>query len=260
MRIIASLLFFVVTTAAAATAQDVAPLGSPMSCVEALRAPPVVDLTSTQEPTEEPPANMLRAVIPAHDRLTKRVFIVLDVSSSMSGASLDRAMGAVRALLSSDVDDFEVAIIAFNDQSHRWPGIPEPDAYRPVPAGWARFPSVEALESANAWLAGFGGSGNTRPCDALAEALREQRKDMSILLVTDGIFTGGPEAAIRVVDEGQSRRADSRDGAAVMVVYGLGANAEKQAHLARFGRQGGGGFFVDSNPPPGPTGVIRAVR
>ena len=216
-----------------------------------LRVDPVIDLAAepAQEPVE-PPINFLRAVVPATERLTKRVFLVIDVSGSMRGDPLGKALRATACLLSSPVDDFEVAIIAFNDQAHRWPGVPEPDDYRPVPPGWARLPSAEALESANAWLAGFSGSGSTRPCDALAEALREQRKDMSVLLVTDGLFDGGQDESVSVFEEGQTRRARGSVGRAVFVVYGVGQDTAGRAHLAHFGREGGGGFFVDSNQKP----------
>lgn len=239
----------VVITSSSALAQDVATVSSPTHIL-GLRAAPGLDLTRADPDEIEPPppVEYVRAVVRPTDRLSRRVFVVLDVSGSMTGDSLQRAMRLVGELLHSPIDDYELAIGAFSDRTWRWEGVPEPDDYRPVPQGWARFPSMDALNSAQAWLSGFRANGGTNPCAALREALQEGRKDMSVLLVTDGKFDNGPAAALEVFNAEMSKRR------VVFMVYGVGNGVENEAHLAYMGREGGGGFWVDAEPPKNEEG------
>src|SRR5690606_27366979 len=109
-------------------------------------------------------------------------------SGSMHGDHFDRALRAVRDMFEHPTDDLEVGVIAFNDAAIRWPGRPEPERRRPVPPGWASLPSEESVDAANRWLEQLGAGGDTLIIPALSAALSEPRDELSIILVTDGLF------------------------------------------------------------------------
>lgn len=244
---VAALCFASVVFASASLAQDVGPVQS-SEPVQGMAAAPALDLSTPPE-EEEPPVNLLRAIVAPTERMTKHVVLVIDVSGSMSGAPLGRALSMVASLIAAPLDELQVAIIVFSGTSSRWEGVPEPDLPKPVPRLWAAFPSVPALADANAWLSKFGGAGGTNPCGALDEAIREPREELSILLITDGIFDGGPDRATAAVTAAQAAREQVGRGRAPVFVYGVGPNVAASEHLAGYARESGGGFFVDAEPP-----------
>jgi Mg-chelatase subunit ChlD len=186
-------------------------------------------------------------------RITRRVLFVVDRSGSMHGDHFGRALNAVRGMLEQSTDDLEVAVLAFNDGATRWPGRPEPDRARPVPAGWAALPSDDAVDAANAWLEQLGAGGDTLIIPALKEALAEPREDLSVVLVTDGLF--GRERTddiMGLIAARQQEREQRGWGRAVVACYGLGSS---QRILARIGDVGLGGYIREELPPDEDVGI-----
>ena len=214
-------------------------------------------VTPKDEPVEIPSSplgdDVLRAVEKPSTQLTKRLFLVLDVSGSMRGLKLGRVLQTVSQVIQQPLDEAEVAIVTFNERSERWPGLPEPDADKPVPPGWARLPSVVALNYAQGWVASRDAGSSTDPTTAMNRAFEDTREGLSIVLVTDGEFNGpayttDDHAFDKLVADGQAERERKGLGRAPIMVFGVGASAERQEHLVRVGRDYGGGFWVDKDP------------
>lgn len=177
--------------------------------------------------------------------ITRRVLFVVDRSGSMHGDHFSRALAAVRDMIEHPTDDLEVAVLAFNDAAVRWPGKPE-EGRRNVPAGWAALPSDSAVSEAEGWLAALGAGGDTLVIPALRAAMGERRQELSVVLVSDGLF--GRERTddiLGVITSGQAEREAAGLGHAVVAVYGLGPN---QKVLCRIGELGGGGYIREEVP------------
>jgi hypothetical protein len=185
----------------------------------------------------------IKAVVKLDGRLTRRVFLVLDVSGSMrTDNRISRVVQVLKHVMGQPVDDLEVAVIAFSSGFERWLGVPEPDAKPPVPVGWARLPSAIALESAQVWVSTRISAG-TEPNSALKAAITEARDEVSVVFVTDGDFGG--DSCVAAFREAQKTRKTAGRAEAPTLVYGVGDEAAQYEHLKTIGREGGIGFWVD---------------
>lgn len=192
------------------------------------------------------PLDDLVAIVHPETTLTQRIILVIDVSGSMkSEGRISRALQVVQHIMENPTDDLEVAVVTFNTIAERWPGIPEPDARDPVPPGWARLPSADALLSAQAFVESRY-AGGTDPVEAITLAISEPRDDVSVVFITDGVFDG--QACVAAVRLAQGLRLVSGRQPAPVLVYGVGSGAEKRPHMEVIGREGGGGFWVDKKP------------
>jgi von Willebrand factor type A domain len=183
----------------------------------------------------------LQLVVPAQTRVTKRLLFVVDTSGSMRGGKFEAAAEALVRILEQPVDEVEFGVLAFSNQTRRWEGIPEPDLARPVPEGWAGLPSLEAIEAAAGFVGDQGANGDTFVIPALEEALAEERDQLSVVLVTDGIFQReDSEQILAAVSAAQEQRRERGLGEAVLVVYGVGGDLRI---LRSLGEVGLGGFY-----------------
>lgn len=202
-------------------------------------------------------AIQLHVEVPPTTPITRRVLFVVDRSGSMHGDHFSRALAAVRDMLQQPTDDLEVAVIAFNDAAVRWPGKPE-EGRRTVPAGWAALPSDTAVAEAEAWLESLGAGGDTLVIPALRAALGERRGELSIVLVSDGLF--GRERTddiLGMIRSMQAEREEAGLGRAVLAVYGLGPS---QKILCRIGEMGGGGYVREEVPLDDDVEALQKVQ
>lgn len=189
--------------------------------------------------------------------ITRRVLFVVDRSGSMHGDHFSRALAAVRDMIEHPTDDLEVALIAFNDAAIRWPGKPE-EGRRNVPAGWAALPSDTAVGEAEAWLEALGAGGDTLVIPALRAAMGERRQELSVVLVSDGLF--GRERTddiLGVITNAQAEREAAGLGRAVVAVYGLGPS---QKVLCRIGEMGHGGYIREEVPLEDEAEALQKVH
>ena len=189
--------------------------------------------------------------------ITRRVLFVVDRSGSMHGDHFSRALAAVRDMIEHPTDDLEVALIAFNDAAIRWPGKPE-EGRRSVPAGWAALPSDTAVAEAEGWLEALGAGGDTLVIPALRAAMTERRQELSVVLVSDGLF--GRERTddiLGVITSAQAEREAAGLGHAVVAVYGLGPN---QKVLCRIGELGRGGYIREEVPLEDEAGALQKIQ
>lgn len=181
----------------------------------------------------------LVTVVEPQERLTKRILFIVDVSGSMRGDKFATACAATLGAFQQPVDELEIAVLAFNDEPKRWPGIPEEGDGRSIPAGWAALPSEEAVRKAEKFLSDLGAEGDTLVIPAIGKALEEERKELSLVLVTDGIFQRETQEEVMAAFEaGQKRREERELGRAVLLAYGVGGEAPVLKGLGQVGRGG----------------------
>ena len=104
-----------------------------------------------------------------------------------------------------------------------------------------------AVAEANAWLHKLGAGGDTLIIPALKDALAEPREELSVVLVTDGLF--GRERTddiMGLIAARQEEREKLGLGRAVIACYGLGST---QRILGRIGEVGGGGYIREQLTP-----------
>ena len=185
------------------------------------------------------PAILLSAgfltVVPPEARLTRRILFVVDTSGSMRGDKFGQACSAVLKVAEQPVDEVEIAVLAFNHGTRRWTGVPE----KGIPPGWAALPSLHATQAAAGFLAQGGAGGDTQVISALREALAEKRDELSIVLVTDGLFVREKtEDVIQALKTGQEERVKNKLKPAVLLVYGIGGEMEVLRELGKIGHGG----------------------
>lgn len=175
--------------------------------------------------------------VPQTARLTKRVLLVVDVSGSMIG-KLSTAVRAALRIAGSGVDELEVAAIAFSDETARWTGVVSDGC----PPRWAALPSEEAIGELVWFLERRGTVGDTHVIPALREALAEPRGDLSVVLISDGIFQSesSPEI-LRAIDAAQSWRTDAGHGRAVVMTWCVGP---EKSVMNQIGEAHAGGSLV----------------
>lgn len=189
-------------------------------------------------------------IVPMQTRITKNIMFVVDTSGSMgSEGRLGDALGAVSMIMEQPTDDMQIACLAFNDAVSRWPGYRTKGDVR-LDAGWARMPSNVAIHKARAWLAAFQASGMTNVEQAIKTALEETKRDLTIVLVTDGDFP--EDRLMRIARRWQTRRVEQKLGRAVIMVWGVGSEASKSQAAASLANFGGGGLWIDSKEKTGP--------
>jgi hypothetical protein len=181
-------------------------------------------------------------------RMTKRLIFVYDCSGSMNKNDLRNALNFVRGVMMQPLDEFEFGIIAFDGQTYRWGGIPEPKQTPPVPPNWAALPSQIAIEKATQWLQNLNDNGSTEVIPALNIALRENRDDLSIVVVSDGGFHAeSTKSILEAIKQGQAWRKKSKLKRAHIMAVGVDDSANDA--LSKIGEEGGLGYFYPAPEP-----------
>lgn len=182
------------------------------------------------------------------ERITNRILFVIDISGSMKNERIRRAKAKVLEMINQETDDTIFGMLTFGGESLcRWPGIPEPDAPKPLPEGWAALPSAEALKAADEWLAGLEADGDTPIAAALHAALQEPMDKLSIVLISDGIFqTIDVGTLISTIRAGQAVRQQQNLKPAVIMAYCV---ASESGHMETIGNLGGGAYFEGYEAP-----------
>ncbi len=214
-------------------------------------------------------------VVPAEpeQRFTKNIRFVVDVSGSMNRTRLMAAISTVLHISQQPIDEMQIALITFDTNHAVWPGHPEPDAYKPVPAGWAALPNLDItgdpedktkIGELEQFIQRHAISGNTDPRSAFREAI-DDRKDLTIVVVSDGEWliglgsdptTGLPQFAdpvSTVIPAKQQERVDKGLAPAVLVFYAVTDKKNQSegvdANFRSYARRFGGGYIRYVEPP-----------
>jgi Mg-chelatase subunit ChlD len=214
------------------------------------------DITNITLPREMP-----RMIAQPHERTTRHVIYLVDVSGSMKDEKkLRRAIQASMMLLTYAVETFEAKIYAFNNKFAIWPGFkdpnPPPGAKPPLP-GWTMFPSADAMNAAIHWIAGVGAKGSTDPSQAMLDALMTKRKKLTIIVISDGEFNA--DNIKNAIAQGQGWRKKELGEKAIIGAFGVGTfifgkdedgdEDNDLANLRYLGQVGKGGAWVEGDAP-----------
>ena len=183
-------------------------------------------------------AGEIKETVAPKERLTKHVFLLVDVSGSITTkGKIPDALKAIRMITKQDTDDMEIALMVFDSNQARWPGIPDEHTR----AGWAKLPSEEAVKQAQGFVELNTTAGGTWFQGPLQTALQEKREDLSIVLISDGDNNQeGDDSILGTVSKAQELR-EKEYGRAVIYVIDLTGDEDWMRQLAS---QNGGGHYV----------------
>jgi len=247
-RYLLTVAFLMVFGTSIASAQNIPPIGPPSGIV-----PPCGSgrYSPTQGPSKDLPRKpdlIVNVVNPDFTkRMTTKIAFVVDASGSMDNSRrMGMALKFAQNIIGGGHDEMLVALLAFKSSHLRWPGVKHDGIGKPPPKGWAHFPGVPQLESAQAWLNAVPVEGATNPNSAMSEALAEPIRDLTVILITDGDFNGprNAESFKQTVKDAQALREKNELGRAVIIIIGISASSKKQKHLTEVAKSEGGGFYV----------------
>lgn len=188
-------------------------------------------------------ANDLKEIVAAKDPLQKRVMLIVDVSGSMISSHTNcvaEALGNVGMIVNQPVDEMDLALIVFNSNTRRWPGVPEPGTKK----GWAKLPSVEAGNKARDFVQNAFEDSGTYFAPAFKLALEEQSSDFTIVVITDGTNAFESEATIvRVTAEAQTLREAA--GLEAIPIWIIDTNSTKNEWAVTLAKTYGGGYWIN---------------
>ena len=166
----------------------------------------------------------------------KYLVYLVDVSGSMAGARLTKALEAFDLLAGQPVDQAYLRVDAFAG-SHR-------------KRRWAKLPSADELAQAEAWLSKqfYKLDSSTRLLPALVEALAEKPKALTIVIVTDGELGEDRLEDLETEIKAAQRK---RKVKALIGVVGVG-HSKPRAKLKRIAELGRGGYCAIEVPKEGP--------
>lgn len=185
-----------------------------------------------------PPEQVVTVVAP-QARPTKRMLFVVDASQSMT-RSFSAALAAVRKVSSQPVDELNIGVIVFADfEEHlRW-------VYRGK--RWAKLPDAKAVKAATAWLQRACVGTSTFVIPPLKDALADKASKLTIVLVSDGLFSESDPQVLKAIEKAQRKRVKAKLPRALIITYGVGragsAALNSQSTMAKIGRAGRGGFY-----------------
>ena len=112
---------------------------------------------------------------------------------------------------------------------------------------WARLPSKRFVDQAAGWIQGFEyTSGDTLLAPALELALADPRKQMTVIIISDGeLYKERDEKLLALLEKLQKKRA-KRSGRAVVATIKVGNNTSDV--LKKIGIAGKGGAFAWKRP------------
>ena len=169
-------------------------------------------------------------VTPATERYPKNFVFLVDISGSMAGPELARAVSAFLEIAQQPIDDGSFTIYTFCDTVGEWP------------EGWQKMPSADAVKKANTYLSSLKGNGDTFVVPAFKEALALDKKELSVVVITDGRF-GSPDGHIlKELEAYQKARVKRKLPRAVIGAIGVSKWATGDS-LAAIAEAGGGGYY-----------------
>lgn len=183
----------------------------------------------------------LAVIVPAKERVTANIVFVVDVSCSMNGDKFTQACNAFVEIAAQPIDEMNIAVIAFSDKAIHLDWAPAED----VVEHWTGLPSKDAIDKASDFLLSLGANGDTLVTPALIAALKQEKKKLSVVLVSDGEYHRETTASILdAIAACQQWRRESAFGEAVLAIYGVGAESEALGIIAKANT---GGYFTEAS-------------
>ncbi len=172
-------------------------------------------------------------VVPQTKRHANRIVLLVDVSGSMS-IHIPDLMAASKLILRQPTDAAEIAVVAWRSK---------PQAYKTPSGGlWIKLPDFDQVRKAEAWLRQQKPDGGTYIIPALELALALDKKQLSVVVITDGIWSEIDAAVMDSTEELQRRRLKRGHARAVIGVLAV-CKQKKDSVSARLGGKHGGGCY-----------------
>lgn len=179
----------------------------------------------------------LEVIVEPNERITNKLFFLLDKSGSMDGIKINEAISSLNQIINIPTDDIHVAVSIFGETYKRWSGTP--DGEKP---GWTLLPSADNLAALQAWINNESpGGDNTKLTDALNNALIDPMDNITIVIVSDGNIHESYDHLLRTLASGQEER--KKVGLKPVILTCLGVGAQTSELLTRFAQMGNGGYF-----------------
>ena len=156
---------------------------------------------------------ILVSVIPGKNRPSKNMLFIVDKSGSMTGDRTGKALQQFVNIAAQPTDDGSMCLYQFAKFPVKWAH------------GWKKVPSQDAITDAQKSLntSPVGPyAGYTRIIPALVAALREPKKKMSVIIISDGEFEEEPEDIITALLKWQKWRVTHGYGKALIGCVGVG--------------------------------------
>lgn len=188
-----------------------------------------------------------RIAIEPKQKITSNIFFVIDCSGSMQGDRYSKAVDTLISIATQETDELNISALAFDQKQTRW--IYQYDGN--TPNYWARLPDLDAIERLHAWLGTVCQNGNTTFIPAITTAFNEPKRDLTIIVISDGIFDEDQgEIVASVLALQENRR--PRHGDAVFVGFGISPTLlfdDLRAIVRNLPDSCNGGYFIDGEQP-----------
>lgn len=128
-------------------------------------------------------------VEPQQGSIHKNVIFCMDMSYSMKQNEVHDGINKIVALAESAVDELNITGIIFAEDIIHWSGPTIKN--EKLPKEWAALPSKNNLDEFYSWLGNTSpqDTGYTRMFGAIEAAAKSQVDPITIVVVTDGVFT-----------------------------------------------------------------------
>jgi uncharacterized protein with von Willebrand factor type A (vWA) domain len=178
---------------------------------------------------------------------------LVDGSGSMNGNKIKAAMSFALSIAEAPLDDLQISITMFGSNVRRWEGTRDinPQTGEVVSrVGWSLMPSRDNLERASEWMAGHFDGGSTYVIPGLRHILKscsnitddtgpqltpgivQPVEDLTILILTDGVFTDNGAGIVGAIETLQQERVDNGLEPAAIGIIGIDVRNNAKAHLA----------------------------
>ena len=148
----------------------------------------------------------------------------------MAGPELARAVSAFLEIAQQPIDDGSFTIYTFSDTVGEWP------------EGWQKMPSADAVSKAQSYLSALKADRGTSVVPALKAALSLDKKDLAVVLITDGRFEESDTRVAQMVKVYQGKRVKAGLPRAVLGAIGVSKWVTGDS-LAAIAEVGGGGYY-----------------
>lgn len=181
-----------------------------------------------------PPATFKTLTPRAKDaRLGKSFLFLVDQSGSMIKSRTRLAIEVTLSTAAQPVDEMEACLISFTSDCLRWSN------------GWVRLPDKDAVDDMGHWLSVFKSNwATTRLIPGLALALKENKRELTIVIVSDGQFYVESRAMLlSVLETGQKAREERGLPRALIICMAVGKERAAKK-LQALGKAGKGGCYL----------------
>lgn len=179
----------------------------------------------------------LVVVVPAQEPATEKLFFVVDKSCSMTTEEASFAINQFCDIaMSADISlEVEINVVAFGKDHKSWG------------RGWQKMPSHDTLMSARRFLEAPGVHTNeTRVIPPLRRAMMANKKELTVVLISDGNFGDSDENITSAIKRTQKLRV--LKGLPRALVGCVGVETTPKDSLKKIAHVGGAGYISYFDP------------